>query len=128
MRRGMLLIVDDQPAVRQLIREALAGEGYPVETAASGYEALAVAAARRPKLVVCDLRMPGMSGLEMLREMQKIAPGTPAILITAYGELSDTREAERIGVRHLLIKPFDINELRAAVRALLAAVSGADEP
>jgi len=122
----MLLIVDDQPAVRQLIREALAGEGQIVEEAASAYEALRLVEARRPELVICDLRMPGMSGLEMLREMQKIAPGTPAILITAYGELSDLREAERIGVRHLLIKPFDINELRSVVRRLLAADSDAD--
>ena len=122
----MLLIVDDQPAVRQLIREALAGEVENVEEAASGREALRLMSARRPKLVICDLRMPGMSGLEMLREMQKISPGTPAILITAYGELSDMREAERMGVRHLLIKPFDINELRSAVRKLLAAGSDAD--
>lgn len=124
----MLLVVDDQPAIRQLICEALAGEGHPVETAASGFEAIALVAARRPKLVITDLRMPGMNGMEMVREIQKIAPGIPAILITAYGELSDPQEAERIGVRELIIKPFDINELRAAVRRLLAEVADSDGP
>ncbi|MEW5762452.1 MAG: response regulator [Bacillota bacterium] len=128
MGRGMLLIVDDQPAIRQLIREALAGEGYEVKTAASGCEAIAFVAARRPDLIITDLKMPGMNGLEMLAEIQRIAPGIPVILITAYGELSSTQEAERVGVRRLLIKPFDINDLRAVVRRLLAEVSDTDGP
>ena len=119
----MLLVVDDQPAIRHLLKEALAGEGYEVELAASGREALARVQERRPDLVLLDLKMPGMSGLETLEKMHAISPQVPVILITAYGELSDPGKAERMGVKCLIFKPFDLNEVRAVVRRVLTETS-----
>jgi two-component system response regulator (stage 0 sporulation protein F) len=114
----MLLVVDDQLAIRQLLAEALGGE-HEVVLAANGHEAIGVVRENRPDLILLDLKMPGLSGLETLREINKFAPGIPVILITAYGEVSDAEEAERMGVRCLIIKPFDLNEVRAAVRRVL---------
>ncbi|MDA8097706.1 MAG: response regulator [Clostridia bacterium] len=119
----MLLVVDDQPAIRHLLLEALASDGFEVELAANGREAVAKVQQRQPALVLLDLKMPGMSGLETLRELNKVAPGLPVILITAYGELSDPGEAERMGVRCLILKPFDLDEVRVVVRRVLDKVS-----
>ncbi|WP_445349013.1 response regulator [Desulforudis sp. DRI-14] len=120
---GMLLVVDDQPAIRQLLFEALTNDGFSVELASNGREALAKVKQETPELILLDLKMPGMSGLETLREIHKISPNVPVILITAYGELSDPGEAERMGVRCLILKPFDLNDVRKIVRKVLAYVS-----
>lgn len=114
----MLLVVDDQAAIRQLLAEALGGE-HEVVLAADGYEAIKLVQQNRPDLILLDLKMPGLSGLETLREINKLSPGIPVILVTAYGEVSDPEEAERMGVRCLIIKPFDLNEVRAVVRRVL---------
>ncbi len=119
----MLLVVDDQPAIRQLLFEALTNDGFSVELAANGREALSKVKQKTPELILLDLKMPGMSGLETLREIHKISPNVPVILITAYGELSDPGEAERMGVRCLILKPFDLNEVRRIVRKVLTDVS-----
>lgn len=113
------MVVDDQPAIRQLLYEALSGEGYRVEVAANGREALTKVQRERPQLILLDLKMPGLSGLETLREIQKYTPGVPVILVTAYGELSDPGEAERLGVKSLILKPFDLNDVRNTVRRVL---------
>ncbi|MDI6907503.1 MAG: response regulator [Thermoanaerobacterales bacterium] len=115
----MLLVVDDQPSIRQLLYEALSGEGYRVEVAANGREAVAKVQRERPELILLDLKMPGLSGLETLQEIQKYTPGVPVILVTAYGELSDPGGAERMGVRSLILKPFDLNDVRNTVRGIL---------
>ncbi|MBO8127917.1 MAG: response regulator [Peptococcaceae bacterium] len=119
----MLLVVDDQPAIRHLLKEALAVEGYEVELAANGREAVAKVQERCPDLVLLDLKMPGMSGLETLEQIHSIAPQVPVILITAYGELSNPGKAERMGVKCLIFKPFDLNKVRAVVRKVLAETS-----
>lgn len=115
----MLLVVDDQPAIRQLLSETLESSGCEVVPAANGYEAIEIVQKNKPNLILLDLKMPGLSGLETLREINRFSPDVPVILITAYGELPDPREAERMGVRCLIIKPFDLNEVRAVVRRVL---------
>ncbi|ACA60664.1 response regulator [Candidatus Desulforudis audaxviator] len=119
----MLLVVDDQPAIRQLLSEALESEGHAVVVASNGYEAINITRQQKPELILLDLKMPGLGGLETLREIHKYSPDIPVILITAYGELSDLGEAERLGVRRLIIKPFDLNEVRSLVRSVLSAVA-----
>jgi two-component system response regulator (stage 0 sporulation protein F) len=117
------LVVDDRPAIRQLLAEALGDGGHKVILAANGYEAIEIVQQQRPDLILLDLKMPGLSGLETLREINKFSSGIPVILITAYGELSDPGEAERMGVRCLIIKPFDLHEVRAVVRRVLDGLS-----
>lgn len=115
----MLLVVDDQPAIRQLLFESLGNGEHEVVLASNGYEAINIVRNQRPDLILLDLKMPGLSGLETLREINKFSPGIPVILITAYGELSDPEEAERMGVRCVVIKPFDLNKMRDVVRKVL---------
>ncbi|HBC91704.1 MAG TPA: two-component system response regulator [Pelotomaculum sp.] len=114
-----LLIVDDQAGVRRLLYEAFSDEGYLVETASSGLEAIMKVSDKSPLLVLLDIKMPGMSGLETLDELLKIIPQTPVVMMTAYGELDIVAEAKRRGVKHYINKPFDLDEIRYLIKGLL---------
>lgn len=115
----MLLVVDDQPAIRQLLYETLSSEGHRVEVAANGRDAIARVRRERPDLILLDLKMPGLSGPDTLAEIQNYTPGVPVILVTAYGELSDPAKAEAMGVKGLILKPFDLNDVRRIVAEVL---------
>ncbi len=119
-----LLIVDDQAGVRLFLAEAFSEEGYHVEVACSGGEAVRKASDSRPSLVLLDIKMPGMNGLETLEELRKIAPGVPVVMMTAYGELDIVTEAKKRGVKHYINKPFDLSEIRCLVKELL--ITGKD--
>lgn len=114
-----LLIVDDQPGVRRLLSEAFSGEGFRVEMASGGLEAIKKVSAKIPSLILLDIKMPGMSGLETLEELRKIAPDTPVVIMTAYGELDIVAEARKKGVQHYINKPFDLDEARYLIKGLL---------
>ena len=118
-----VLIVDDQAGVRRLLFEALSNEGYRVEMAASGPEALKKISDRVPSLVLLDIKMPGMNGLDTLEELRKIAPETTVVMMTAYGELDIITEAKKRGVQHYVVKPFDLNEVRYLIKGLLAEMA-----
>jgi len=115
-----LLVVDDQSGVRRLLYEAFSDDGLQVALAAGGREAVQLVESSRVSLVLLDMKMPGMSGLEVLQEIRRIAPSLPVIMMTAYGELDVVAEAKKMGVRHYVTKPFDLQEVRYLVRALLA--------
>lgn len=114
-----LLIVDDQHGVRRLLQEVFAEEGYRVRTASGGEEALGMIAQEAPDLVLLDIKMPGMSGLETLSELRKKNNGMPVLMMTAYGDLEVVGQAKKLGVKHYLIKPFDLTEVRHMVKGLL---------
>lgn len=115
-----LLVVDDQSGVRRLLFEAFTDDGLNVETAASGSEALQKIKNGNIHLVLLDIKMPGMSGLDTLRGLRKLDPDMPVIMLTAYSELDMVAEAKKLGVRHYVTKPFDLNEVRYLVKALLS--------
>lgn len=114
-----ILVVDDKAGVRRLICEALLDDGYLVEQASNGAEAIQKIKQKRYKLVLLDVKMPGMNGLETLHELRKIDRHVPVAMMTAYGELELVEEARNNGVRHHISKPFDLNELRALVRGII---------
>lgn len=114
-----MLIVDDQAGVRRLLYEAFSDEGYSVETASSGMEAIVKVNDKSPLLILLDIKMPGMSGLETLDELLKIIPKTPVVMMTAYGELDIVAEAKRRGVKYYINKPFDLDEIRYLIKGLL---------
>jgi two-component system response regulator (stage 0 sporulation protein F) len=116
---GDLLIVDDQMGVRRLISEALLERGYVVDQASSGREALEMLKEKKYHLIILDVKMPGMSGIETLHEIRKFDPGVSVVLMTAYEELDIVEEAGKLGVEHYLCKPFDLNELRSLARQLI---------
>ncbi|MCL6635465.1 MAG: response regulator [Peptococcaceae bacterium] len=119
-----LLIVDDQPGVRRLLFEMFSEDGYLVDTAAGGAEAVRKISAKVPALVLLDVKMPGMSGLEVLAEIKKIAPDVPVVMMTAYGELELVAEAKKHGVRYYITKPFDLDEVRYLIKGILAGEDG----
>lgn len=115
-----LLIVDDQMGVRRLLYEAFQEENYQIELAGSGFEALDKIGLQRPDLVLMDMKMPGMNGLEVLRELKNREIALKFILMTAYGELEIVTEAMSLGIAQYITKPFDINEVRQIVKENLS--------
>jgi DNA-binding response OmpR family regulator len=113
-----ILVVDDEAALVEAVRARLASEGYIVRVAADGRTALDEVAAERPDLVVLDLMLPGMDGLEVCREIQK-HEWVPVLMLTARSEETDKIAGFAVGADDYLTKPFSLRELAARVRAIL---------
>lgn len=111
-----LLIVDDQLGIRRLLYEAFHEEGYEVDLAGSGLEAIEKVKAASPDLILMDMKMPGMNGIETLQEVREIDDSVAVIMMTAYGELEIIAEAVKFGIKEYVTKPFDIIELRELVK------------
>ncbi|MEE9606994.1 MAG: sigma-54 dependent transcriptional regulator [Myxococcota bacterium] len=111
-----ILIVDDDDALRESLQLVLASESYEVVCASDGAEALRHAEAATVDVVLCDLRMPGMDGLELLPELTARAPGVPIILMSAYGTADLAIEAMKRGAYDYLAKPFQPSEALLAIR------------
>lgn len=114
-----ILIVDDELNIRRLYEEEFRDEGYDVETAASGEEALAKIRARRPDLVTLDIKLVGIDGLEVLARIREFDMELPIILCTAYG--SYRQDFGTWGSDHLVTKSSNLDELKSEIRRLLAA-------
>ena len=112
---GTILVVDDDEAILDVVADVLRFEGYPVETAVDGQEALAAVERERPSLVLLDMRMPRLDGWGFARELRDRGIQVPILVMTAARDASGW--AEEIGARGYLAKPFDIDELIDAVRA-----------
>jgi two-component system, response regulator, stage 0 sporulation protein F len=121
MEGKKVLIVDDQYGIRILLQEVLSKEGYTIFQAQNGQVALEIIANEKPDLVLLDMKIPGMDGLEILRRIRMIEPETKVIMMTAYGELDLIKEATALGAITHFTKPFDIDELRMAVHAQLVS-------
>ena len=118
-----LLIVDDDQSMRAALYESLSSCGYEVETAENGADALVKFKEGEFAGVVTDMRMPKMSGMDVLRGVKKISPLTPVILITAYGTVNTAVEAMKEGASEFIMKPFSLDDLEFAVKNVLAASS-----
>lgn len=125
MAKKKILIVDDQVGIRILLEEVFTVEGYETYQAATGKNALQILRHKKPDLVLLDMKIPGMDGLEILRHIKEYDPSIKVIMMTAYGELAMIREATDLGAMMHFTKPFDIDELRETVnRELLGDASG----
>lgn len=114
--RRKILIVDDQFGIRVLLNEIFQKEGYKTYTAANGKQALDIASNESPQLVILDLKIPGMDGLEILKQLKAKSPHIKVIIMTAYGELGMIHEAMDNGAITHFTKPFDIDEFMKAVK------------
>jgi len=121
-----VLVVDDDPAVRESLRRSLAFNGYDVQLAADGEQALRAISAARPDAVVLDVMMPNMDGLAACRRLRAVGDDVPVLMLTARGEVSDRVAGLDAGADDYLPKPFALEELLARLRALLrrTATSG----
>jgi len=115
-----ILVVDDEPLIRETLAEYLVQEGFPVVTCASGEEALEKAGEQRFDVVLCDVQLPGMDGLELLERLHRINPETSVLLITAYATVENAVEAFQRGAHDYLMKPIFLDEVLSKIRRLLA--------
>ncbi len=123
MSRPRVLVVDDEPNIRRALRVWLADHGYDVRLAASGEEALDAAAVAPPDVVILDLVLPGLSGLEVCRGLREWSQA-PILVLSARGEERDKIEALDLGADDYLTKPFGMGELLARLRAILRRTTG----
>ncbi|CAG7652915.1 response regulator [Paenibacillus allorhizosphaerae] len=114
-----LLIVDDQNGIRILLMEVFSSEGYETYQASNGKLALEIVRNASPDLVLLDMKIPGMDGLDILKHIKSIDSSIKVIMMTAYGELDMIKEATDLGAIMHFTKPFDIDELRQAVNQQL---------
>jgi len=114
-----VLVVDDDPTVSDVVRRYLEQAGCEVRLAADGADGLAAVAAQRPDLVVLDLMMPGIDGLEVCRRLRDAGDRTPVLMLTARDTVDDRVAGLDAGADDYLVKPFAVQELTARVRALL---------
>jgi two-component system response regulator GlrR len=119
--KPLILVVDDESDPRVFLFDLLESEGYRVATCEDGFEAMKVVARMKPALVISDVRMPGMDGLELLDEIGRTSPATRVILLTAYGTSEMYKDALRRGGFTLLNKPCSNQDLLEAVRRARAA-------
>ena len=114
-----ILVVDDEPAVRDALRRALSLEGYRVELAVDGAEALKQLALSSPDAIVLDILMPNVDGLEVCRRLRRTGDRTPVLMLTAREAIPDRVAGLDAGADDYLVKPFALEELLARLRALL---------
>jgi two-component system response regulator MprA len=122
-----ILVVDDEPAVRDSLDRALRLEGYKVDLAADGAEALTALGADTPDAIVLDLMMPKLDGFEVCRRMRAAGDRTPVLVLTARDAVTDRVKGLDAGADDYLVKPFALDELLARLRALLRR-SGTSAP
>ena len=116
-----VLVVDDEREIRDILREALEVEGLPVHTAEDGEQGLKMLHSRPYRLVILDLRMPGLSGLELLSEINRMHRRPPVMILTGMASPEEIETALGYGAERCLRKPFQIDSLVAEVRDLLQA-------
>lgn len=114
-----ILVIDDDPAVLSVLKRGLTYEGYTVETASSGLEGLNIARERPPSLIVLDIMMPGIDGLEVLRRLRAAEDRVPVLMLTAKDAPADEVSGLEHGADDYVVKPFSFEVLVAHIRALL---------
>jgi DNA-binding NtrC family response regulator len=126
MARKSILVVDDEKNQREILETILSGEGYDVTTASSGEAAMKFVESRRFDLVLTDLKMTGMSGLDLLRELTNFDKSIIVILLTAHGSVDSAVDALRLGAFDYLQKPYDSDKLLETVDRALKKLSALD--
>lgn len=123
-----ILIVEDEPTTSWALAEGLSDDGFTIDTFRSAEEALAWLETHDSDLVISDLRLPGMSGLEFARKLRRGRHAQPVILVTAYGSADTVKDLRRAGVADVFPKPFHIDALRRSVRRALLESDGRRRP
>src|SRR6516225_6519220 len=117
--RGRILVVDDEANARAALSEILRDEGYATETAADGFKALGKLEEFTPDVVLTDLKMPGMGGLDFMEKARAAVPGAVFVVMTAFGTISSAVDAVKRGAENYLTKPLDFEALAAVIERAL---------
>ncbi|MGE3508350.1 MAG: response regulator, partial [Vicinamibacterales bacterium] len=119
MPKARILVIDDEAAIRDSLRMMLEYEGYEVLGAATGQEGLALAERESPDLVVLDVKMPGMDGIEVLDRLRAMADALPVIVVSGHGTISTAVEATKKGAFDFIEKPFASDRVLVSLRNAL---------
>ena len=122
-----VLVIEDEESYRQALHAGLTGEGYEVEMAADGFEGLRLFAARPPDLVLLDVLLPGMGGIEVCRRIRELGP-VPVIMVSALDGEPEVVQAFELGAEDYVTKPYRLRELVARIQAVLRRVSPPELP
>jgi len=125
-----ILVVEDDRAVRDALRRALTLAGYEIQVAEDGEQAIELVIQAVPDAVVLDVGLPGIDGLEVCRRLRKLGNRVPVLMLTARDAVADRIDGLDAGADDYMVKPFDVGELKARIRALLrrAGPDGGDDP
>ena len=121
-RKPIILVVDDEKSVLELFHRILKEDEYTVLTANNGKEALELADKKRPDLVILDLKLTGIHGIEVLRRIKKIDENIAVIAMTGFGTIKTVKEAMRLGAQDYITKPFDINYVSNLIKETLPSI------
>ena len=119
-RKPIILVVDDEKVMLEVFRKILEKKEYLVLTVNNGKAALEQVEEKRPNLVLLDLKMVGMNGIEVLRQIKRIDRNIEVIIITGYGAMKTARIAMRLGAYDYITKPIDINYIKALIKNALS--------
>jgi DNA-binding NtrC family response regulator len=117
--RFRVLVIDDDPGVRDYMEALVSRQGYDVTAVADGEQALLSLESTQPDLVTLDVVLPGMDGLETLSELKKRLPHVPVVMLSGHGQARNIVEAMRLGASDFLRKPFEVEELELAFQKAL---------
>ncbi|PIE33220.1 two-component system response regulator [candidate division KSB3 bacterium] len=126
MQNYVILVVDDEEGLREGLSKLLEDEGYTVLCAENGEKAINIIHDTHVDLMLTDMRMPGMSGIDLLKKVRKIREDIGVIILTGYGEIESYIEAMNFGAMEYVSKPFKVNELKFIVNKILSG-SGIDQ-
>jgi DNA-binding NtrC family response regulator len=110
-----ILVVDDSPQISKAVSDLLGASGYAVRTAPSGERALQILETATFDLIITDLKMTGMTGIDLAKKVQEKVPGVPIVILTGFGDMDSVISALRLGVADYLKKPFSIDEVLSVV-------------
>ena len=119
-KRGAILVIDDEPDICELFEQVLGAEGYTVFSAHNGLEGVAHNTEKNPDVIILDLKMPKMDGIETLKAIRKTDPAVRVIILTGYGSAGTIRDALDLNVYEYISKPFENETIRRVVGEALA--------
>jgi DNA-binding response OmpR family regulator len=114
-----VLIVDDDEGLIEILHDELQSEGYDVLTATNGDAGMEAFRSQRPSLVVLDIKMPGLGGKQVLRNMKKEYPSVKVVMLTAHGDIGSASECRALGADDFVEKPYELGDLLASLRYVL---------
>ena len=116
IKKPVILVVDDEPDMCEMLSELLSDEGYKLETATNGKDAVKKVLGGSVDIVLLDIMMPGQDGIDTLRQIKDIRPKLPVVMITGFGTLSTARNAMKLGAYDYITKPFNIDCIKEVIK------------
>lgn len=115
-RKNKILVVDDEQGILDFFKKALSKEGYEVITALSGQEAIKMVKEEKLNLVILDIKMPGIDGIETLKRIKRLNKKITVLMLTAYGTLDSAKEALKLGAQDYMTKPFKLDYIKEVIK------------